>query len=217
MTADTLTPAQASVELRQLLETLAREGTTLAERVCGRDGLEPLTIYPGEYGIFDRRTRSQFYFHRHEDAAHEVGHFHTVRLFPDRVAHLVAISIGTDGWPTALFTVNLWAVGDAEESVANLKSYVKRFRLDERRAEADMSRAGGNAARPQVTVAIRFVNLVFEAFRAEIETLQEEKARAIDAYRHSHRGEPPFDDRSLEILSRTAVDIRHGGRASSGR
>lgn len=208
MTADTMTAAQASVELRRLLETLEREGTTLGERICGRNGLEPWTIYPGEYGVFDRRTRSQFYFHRHEDAAVEIGHFHTVRLFPDRVAHLAAISIGTDGWPTALFTVNLWAVGDAEESVANLKSYVRRFRLDERHADADMSRAGGDSARPLITVVIRFVNLVFEAFRPEIETLQEEKARTIDAYRHSHGGVPPFEDRSLEILSSTVVDLQ---------
>jgi hypothetical protein len=45
-----------------------------------------------------------------------------VRLFRDRVAHLGGISVAPDGWPRALFTVNLWLVGDGEEPVANLKT-----------------------------------------------------------------------------------------------
>lgn len=200
--------AQAAIELRHLLETLEGGGTGVVGRVCGHGAPEPWVAYPGEYGVFDRSARSQFYYHRHENADHEAGHFHTVRLFPDRVAHLVAISMAPDGWPTALFTVNLWAVGDADESVPNLKNYVRRFRLDERRAEADMSRAGGDASRPLVATVIRFVNLVFEAFRPEIETLQDEKARAIEEYRRSHGGADPFEDRSLEILSRMAIDLR---------
>lgn len=200
--------APAALELRHLLETLAREGTTVVDRVCGHGIPEPWVVYPGEYGVFDRDARSQFYFHRHAEADHEAGHFHTVRLFPDRVAHLVAIAIGIDGWPTALFTVNLWAVGDAEESVANLKTYVRRFRLDERRAEADLSSAGGDGSRPLMATAIRFVNLVFEAFRPEIERLQEEKTRTIAEYRRGHGGADPFEDRSLEILSRTAIELR---------
>jgi len=195
-------------ELRHLLQTLEAAGASVVERVCGHGAPEPWVIYPGEYGVFDRAARSQFYYHRHAEPDDEVGHFHTVRLFPDRVAHLVAIAIGTDGWPTALFTVNLWAVGDAEESVPNLENYVRRFRLDERRADADMSRAGGGASRPLMATVIRFVNLVFEAYRAEIEALQEEKARTIEAYRRSHEGADPFEDRSLEILSRMAIDLR---------
>ncbi|MBI2205086.1 MAG: hypothetical protein HYU41_14655 [Candidatus Rokubacteria bacterium] len=204
----TRSPAQAAIELRQLLETFEQEGTSVVERLCGHEVPEPWVIYPGEYGVFDRSTRSQFYYHRHENADHEAGHFHTVRLFPDRVAHLVAISMAPDGWPTALFTVNLWAVGDAEESLPNLKNYVRRFRIEDQRAEADMSRAGGGGSRPLIAPLIRFVNLAFEAFRPEIETLQEEKARTIEEYRRSHGGADPFEDRSLETLSRTAIDLR---------
>ena len=204
----TRSPAQATIELRHLLQSLEAAGASVVARVCGHGAPEPWVIYPGESGVFDRTARSQFYYHRHAEVDHEVGHFHTVRLFPDRVAHLVAISIGTDGWPIALFTVNLWAVGDADESVPNLKQYVRRFRLDERRADADMSRAGGDASRPLLATVIRFVNLVFEAYRAEIEALQDEKARTIEAYRRSHEGADPFEDRSLEILSRMAIDLR---------
>jgi hypothetical protein len=59
-----------------------------------------------------------------------------------------------------------------------------------------------------MAAVIRFVNLVFEAFRPEIETLQEEKARTIDEYRRHHGAADPFEDRSLEILSRMAIDLR---------
>lgn len=207
------------MELRCLLQTLEHEGTRVIERVCGHEAPDPWVVYPGESGVFDRKARSQFYYHRHEPADHEAGHFHSVRLFPDRVAHLVGISMAPDGWPQALFTVNLWAVGDGEESVANLKSYVQRYRLDERRAEADMSRAGGERSRPLIAVVIRFVNLVFQAFRPEIEALQDEKAQAIEEHRRSHGGSDPFDDRSVDVLSRIAIDVRAmpGGTGVTGR
>ena len=66
---------------------------------------EPWTLYPDEYGIFDRKRHSQFYYHAHGGAAHEAGHFHTVRLFGDHTVHLVAISMAETGWPRALFTI----------------------------------------------------------------------------------------------------------------
>jgi hypothetical protein len=59
-----------------------------------------------------------------------------------------------------------------------------------------------------MTAVIRFVNLVFEAFLPDIEALQEEKARAIEQYRRSHDGSDPFEDRSVEVLSRIAIDVR---------
>jgi hypothetical protein len=57
---------------------------------------EPWTLYPDELGIFDRQTRCQFYYHSH-GAAHQDGHFHTVRLFDDHTVHLVGISVAESG------------------------------------------------------------------------------------------------------------------------
>lgn len=72
----------ARQELVSLLEELPRAGTTVLHLVRRGQPQEPWRIYPGEMGIFDRRTRCQFYFHAHDDARDEAGHFHTVRLFP---------------------------------------------------------------------------------------------------------------------------------------
>lgn len=177
----------AIVALRRLLDELDREGTSVVELVCGTPRPEPWTLYPSEYGVFDSTTASQFYFHAHDGRDEERGHFHTVHLFPDRTLHLVAISIGLDGRPRSLSTLNLWAIGDRDAPVAELKRHVIRFRVGERHGE------------PRV---VRFVNLVFQVYRADIVRLQEEKVAALAAYRLAHPGSDPFEDRSLEVLSR---------------
>jgi hypothetical protein len=146
---------------------------------------EPWTIYPDEYGVFDRATRSQFYYHTH-GSPDEAGHFHTVRLFDDHTVHLVAISMARTGRPRGLFTVNLWAIGDAYETPARLKRHVREFRL------------GRTPWDPRL---VRFVNLVFAAFRPDIERLQDAKEDTLAAYRAAHPGADPFADRSLEVLS----------------
>lgn len=180
-------------KLVRLLERLEALGTSVIELVTSGRVPEPWTLYPGEDGIFDRRTRCQFYYHAHGGSDREAGHFHTVQLFPDHTIHLVAISMAPTGWPQALFTVNLWAIGDRDESAAGLKRYARRFHLDERRGDPRL---------------IRFVNLTFQAFRAEIEQLQDMKAERLVEYRLAHPGVDPFEDRSLEILSQVPIDVR---------
>jgi hypothetical protein len=180
--------------LLDLLQGLDRRGVTVVDLIRGRQPLEPWRLYPGESGIFDQRTRGQLYFHLHPDSAHEAGHFHTVRLFPDHTAHVVAISMDKDGWPQALFTVNLWATGDADEPPERLKQFARQFHVDERRGPRDV---------------VTFVNLVYRTFLPEIECLQEMKARTLAAYRKTHPDRDPFDDRTLEVLSRVEIDLHH--------
>ncbi|MBI3457937.1 MAG: hypothetical protein HY002_19340 [Candidatus Rokubacteria bacterium] len=187
----------AGEELVRLLEELEQAGTSVMDLVRGGRPPEPWRLYPGESGIFDRRTRYQFYYHAHAGAEHEDGHFHTARLFDDHTAHLVAISMASTGWPQALFTLNLWAIGDAYEAPETLKRYARDFRIRERRGPARL---------------VRFVNLVFQRFRPEIEWLQDEKERTLQAYRATHPGRDPFTDRSLEILSRVEIDVRQRGQ-----
>jgi hypothetical protein len=182
----------AARELIGLLERLERDGTSVMELICGTRTPEPWKLYPDDYGMFSMRTRSQFYYHVHGGAQDEAGHLHTVRFFPDRTAHIVAISMAPSGWPQALFTVNLWAIGDAYEPVEHLKRYARRFQIEESRGD------------PR---AIRFVNLVFRVFLPEIERLQEEKAAALAAFRVAHPDVNPFEDRALEVTSRVEIDV----------
>ena len=183
------TPA---LELLDLLEELRRNGTSVVDLVRDGQPLLPWRLYPGESGIFDQRTRCQFYYHSHGSDL-EAGHFHTVRLFTDHTVHLVAISMTPDGWPQALFTLNLWAIGDAYEGAENLRRYIRRFHLREQ-----------VGPRPLV----RFVNLMFQAFGQEIERLQDEKIAALAAHQAAHPGRDVFADRSLEITSRVEIDLQ---------
>ncbi len=187
-------PVTIAQALIGLLESLERDGTSVIELLCGTRMPEPWKIYPDDHGVFSMRTRSQFYYHVHEGARHEAGHVHTVRFFPRRTAHIVAISMAPNGWPQALFTVNLWAIGDVYVPVETLKSYARLFRVEKSRGD------------PRV---IRFVNLVFRLFLPEIERLQEEKADALTAFRAAHPDVGnPFEDRALEVTSRVEIDVR---------
>jgi hypothetical protein len=180
------------IELSRLLEEIERAGTSVMALARAGRPPGPWTLYPDENGIFDRKRHTQFYYHAHGGADHEAGHFHTVRLFPNHTVHLVAISMDHTGRPQALFTLNLWAIGDAYAAPDSLKRYARQYRLEPRRGDARL---------------VRFINLMFRAFRPEIEALQEEKERAIQRYRAAHGGAAPFEDRSLEILSRVEVDV----------
>jgi hypothetical protein len=186
-----------ALELRDLLEDLERQGRTVIDLVTDDHPIEAWRLYPDESGIFDRRTRCQFYFHSHGSET-EAGHFHTVRLFPDHTVHLVAISLASDGWPQALFTLNLWAIGDAYESAAVLRRYVRRFHVREHAGPAPL---------------IRFVNLIFQVFAPLIGRLQDEKIATLASYRMTHPDRHVFEDRSLEILSRVAIDVRAAAAA----
>lgn len=181
-----------ALELRNLLEDLERKGRSVIGLVTHGHAVEPWRLYPGESGIFDRRTRYQFYYHRHGSEA-EAGHFHTVRLFSDHTVHLVGISMAADGWPQALFTLNLWAIGDTYESAAVLRQYARPFHVRE------------HAGPPPL---IRFVNLIFQVFAPQIGRLQDEKIATLASYRMKHPDRNVFEDRTLEILSRVAIDVR---------
>ncbi len=186
--------------LARLLTDLDREGTSVMALARRGRLQEPWTLYPDEYGIFDRKRQSQFYYHAHAGADHEEGHFHTVRLFRDHTVHLVAISMASTGWPQALFTLNLWAIGDRYASPENLIRYTRQYTVESRKGDPRL---------------VRFINLMFRAFRAEIEALQEAKARALARYRAARGGAEPFEDRSVEILSRVEIDVRAGLAATA--
>ena len=161
-------------------------------RAPGGRPQEPWTLYPDEYGIFDRRGHSQSFHHAHAGAEHEARHFHTVRLFRDRTVHLVAISMAHTGWPRALFTPNLWSIGGAYASPEDLTRYTRQYGIESRKGDARL---------------VRFINLMFQAFRREIETLPGAKERGVQRYRIAHGGADPFGDRSAEILSEVEIDV----------
>lgn len=89
--------------------------------------------------------------------------------------------------------------GDAYESAADLRRYIGRFHLRER------------VGPPRL---VRFVNLVFQAFGPGTERLQDEKLATLAGHRATRPDLDIFRDRSLEILSRMAIDVRAAAAAA---
>ena len=50
-------------------ETLDRRGATVMDLARAGQAAEPWRLYPGEEGIFDRRTRFQFHYHAHAECS----------------------------------------------------------------------------------------------------------------------------------------------------
>jgi hypothetical protein len=127
-------------ELVGLLTDLQRSGRSVITLAGTSRSSEPGQLPPTTVGVFDPLSRWQFYYHAYAGAADEAGHFHTLRRFGDHAEHVVGISIDHLGWPQALFTVNLWCIGDVYELAENIKRYARRFRVDSRAGDPHLIR-----------------------------------------------------------------------------
>jgi hypothetical protein len=188
---DPRAPTPALDELVNLLTTLQRTGRSIIT-LAGTDESAEGHLPPTTLGVFDPVSRWHFYYHAHAWGWDEAGHFHALRRFGDHAVHVVGVSVDRMGWPQALFTVNLWCVGDVYEPAATIKSYARRFRVD--------SAAGD----PQL---IHFMGLVFRTFLPEIERLQDEKVCALADHHARYPDRDPFQDRSLAITSRVELSL----------
>ncbi len=189
---DPRTPSPGLGELVSLLTDLQRTGRSIITLARAGQSAEPGRLPPTTLGVFDPLSRWHYYYHSHGGAWDEDGHFHTLRWFGDDAVHVVGVSIDRVGWPQALFTLNLWCIGDGYETAANIKRYARRFRVN--------SMAGD----PQL---IRFMSLMFVAFLPEIERLQDEKVCTLAAHHALYPDRNPFQDRSLEITSRVELSL----------
>lgn len=99
----------------------------------------PFTHVP-DGDLYDRISRSQAYFHRHQ--ADDCGHIHLflrrgaipATMTPlagpaDAPTHLGALELGGDGWPVAVFATNRWVTGEAVYAAADLERLLPVFSL----------------------------------------------------------------------------------------
>jgi hypothetical protein len=184
-----LRPANPALdELIGFVTDLQRAGQSIVlELARAGPSAEPGRVPPTTVGVFDPRSRWHVYYHSHPGAEDEAGHVHALRRFGRYAVHVVGISMDLAGWPRALFTLNLWCLGEPYETAATLKRYARSFRMDPRGADPHLS---------------RFLTLIFRAFLPEIEWVLDEKIRALATRRVVYPARDPFADRSLEVPSR---------------
>ena len=119
--------ANAGEEVLECYRVLRKSNTNVvAEVLRGQGKFFELDHYP-KGDVFDSEAHSQYYYHSHREDEH--GHFHTFlreKGMPkecrpikqseadfmserdDKLSHLIAISMNSDGFPIGLFTTNRW-------------------------------------------------------------------------------------------------------------
>jgi hypothetical protein len=210
---------------RHRLETMLAAGEEIAEcyRVLRKAGLNvvgevlkaqgqfiKLNHYP-KGDVFDRESHAQYYYHAHRSGEH--GHFHTflrqpgmppgvrpVQVSESRngpkgekaLAHLVAISMDRYGYPVALFTTNRWVTGETWYRADDVCAMLERFAIDH--------------AYPSWPVN-RWLTAMICLFRPQIEALLHDRDVRLEAWAKGHPGGDVIEDRRLETISETKIDV----------
>jgi len=182
--------------IRECYRVLEKAGLNIVGEVLKGQG----TFYEMEHypkgDVFDRETRSQYYYHAHRPDNPEHGHFHTfLRLVEggqgeDPTMHLIAISMDAWGYPIGLFTTNRWVTDEKWHSAEQVTPRLGEFEIDH--------------ASPSWPVNIWITHLV-RLYRFHIAALLEERDRVIQS-----AGRPldeVLENRDFEVLSSCGVDV----------
>ncbi|ANK81482.1 MAG: hypothetical protein TEF_12260 [Rhizobiales bacterium NRL2] len=166
----------------------------------------------------DPESHAQYYFHRHDGAPGDLGHFHTflrapgmpasVRpLVPDEatswpggrgsVSHLVALAVDRRGRPSHLFTTNRWVTGEALCAGDDVIAMLDRFRPAGAGPPADVD---------------RWLRALVVLFRPQIEHLIRRRDAVLLAA-VARQGPRALEARELEIASAMPIDVEEQARA----
>lgn len=206
--------AAAGAEVAECYRVLEKVGSNIvAEILRGQDGFYEWNHYP-EGDAVDWETHSQYYYHAHADDERpgEHGHFHTFLRYEgmpdgldpaaldvpqteneDRIgAHLVAVSMDAKGFPIRLFTVNRWVTDETWYAAADVAAMLPHFEMDHTHPSWATN---------------RWLSAMLVLFRPQIVDLLEQRDAAVARWCDAHRDIDVFEDRSLEVISETAISV----------
>jgi hypothetical protein len=201
----------AGEDVMECYRVLKKAGLNVVGEVLkGQVQFYELNHYPpGD--VYDRDTHSQYYYHAHRSGEH--GHFHTflrqagmpagiapvpeaaTRDWPkgsDAQSHIIAVSMDRYGYPIGLFTTNRWVTGETWYSAENVCAMLDHFGIDHAYPSWPTNR--------WLTGTIRL-------FRPQIEALLHERDTGLMGWAAEHPDRDAFEDRELEILSETSIDV----------
>lgn len=182
--------------VRECYRVLEKGGLNIVGEVLKGQG----TFYEMEHypkgDVFDRDTRSQYYYHAHRPDNPEHGHFHTFLRLPDGeqgddcTMHLIAISMDAWGYPIGLFTTNRWVTDEKWHSADQVIRRLGEFEIDH--------------ASPSWPVNIWITHFV-RLYRFHIAAMLEERDRMIRSV--GRPLEEVLENRGFEVLSSCEVDV----------
>ncbi|MFN3233390.1 MAG: DUF6969 family protein [Alphaproteobacteria bacterium] len=208
----------AAVMVVETAESLAERGANAVSEAL-RDGEEfaEWNHYPAG-DVLDKSTGAQYYYHSHNGAADEHGHFHTflryqgipddispvphegqnAKDWPDgkeTITHLIAISMDHHGLPTHLFTTNRWVTAETVFAAEHAPVLLDNFAIAEDIGD-----------RPETN---RWITGMVALFRPQIEQLLvlRDEALAARAAATVDKDEDVYEDHGVEITSICEISI----------
>ncbi len=208
----------AAVIVVETAEALAEKGANAVSEVLkGGDEFAEWSHYPAG-DVLDKATGAQYYYHSHNGAADEHGHFHTflrtkgipeginpvphagsdAKDWPsgdETITHLVAISMDHHGLPTHLFTTNRWVTAETVYSAEHAPALLDNFVI-----------ADDVGSRPETN---RWITGMVALFRPQIEQLLvlRDEALAARATQIASKDRDVYEDHGVEITSICEISI----------
>lgn len=209
---------EAAVVVIETAEALAERGSNVvAEVMRGQDEFREWDHYP-KGDVYDKASCAQYYYHSHNGAADEHGHFHTflrtggltsgITPVPhtgsnaedwpegdDIITHFVAISMDHHGIPTHLFATNRWVTGEVVYSAADMIAMLDGFRIDESIGDRQASN--------------RWITAMVCLFRPQIEQLLMLRDAAVTARREqmADKALDVYEDKAVELTSICEISV----------
>jgi len=184
----------------------------VGECLKGQGEFYELSHYPQD-DVYDRDSKSQYYFHTHRGINGEYGHFHTFMRaagMPDNVkpvkntgkepwpsgndalSHLICISMNQNGELIGLFTTNRWVTGETWYCAEDVIAMIDRFQVDH--------------AFPNLAVN-QWITAIFRLFKSEITELLLSRDKAISDWQNKYPEGDVFEDRDLEVSSYKTISV----------
>jgi len=204
---------KAGEQVRHSMAALEKAGLNIVgECLKGQGAFYEFSHYP-EDDVYDKDSKSQYYFHTHRGLAGEYGHFHTflrsagmpssvvalepigTKVWPsgeDALSHLIAISMNQEGIPVGLFTTNRWVTGERWYQAEDVVQMLDAFVVDH--------------AFPNLAVN-QWISAMFRLFKYEMVGLLLERDRVVNAWCAQHPNRDVFEARELEVTSFQAINI----------
>ena len=214
--AEMLVAAEVVEECTSVVE--ADHSNLVAEILRGQGSFTEWDHYP-KGDIYDGATHSQYYYHAHPSnlRANEHGHFHLfVRqkgmpesikpaalpssvqrpLGNDALAHLVGISMDSEGRPIRMFTVNRWVTGETWYNSNDVIALLGLFEISH--------------AVPSWPTN-RWVGAMVKLFQPQIGWLQTERDEAVKLWQldNPEAKQPVYEDHGLEITSVVEISVQN--------
>ncbi len=200
---------EAIAAIRECYRVLEKPGLNIVGEVLrGQGKFYEMDHYPPN-DVYDQDHFTQYYYHAHRRDHDEHGHFHIFvrsgamaeNMTPldgpggkERVAHLVAISMDSWGYPIELFAVNRWVTDESWFPAEFVVGLLDGFEVDH--------------AYPNQAVNTWLTAMV-RCFRPHIESLLLHRDTVISDWQKA-KGETlqqALENRDLEVTGSLPVDL----------